>query len=55
MKLAHYRTSISRDKLVKYRHDPDTTNWQALEVCETPEQYYQPAVELLDAVQRKCI
>lgn len=52
MQLAHYRTSISRNKLIKYRHEPDITNWQALEVRETPEQYFQPAIEVLDAIHR---
>lgn len=54
MHLAHYHTRISRDKLVKYRHNPDQSAWQEIgRVCETPEQYYLPAVEALDAIHRK--
>lgn len=54
MHLAHYHTQISREKLVKYRHNPDTAAWQEIgHVCETQERYYQPAVEALDAIRRK--
>ncbi|MCY9664914.1 hypothetical protein M5X11_08075 [Paenibacillus alginolyticus] len=54
MQLAKYRTRITRDKLVKYRHDPDTVNWQEIEqIRETQEQYYLPTVEMLDAVMKK--
>lgn len=54
MQMARYRTRIARDKLAKYRHDPDMTDWQkADQVRESPEQYYQPAVELLDTILKR--
>ncbi|MNW50363.1 hypothetical protein D3C74_278140 [compost metagenome] len=54
MKIATYRTRISRDKLKKALYDPDVSAWeQAGQVRETPEQYYQSAVEALDAIERR--
>lgn len=53
MPIVHYRTKISRTKLVKFHHEPDLTDWQEIgHVKESSEPYYTPAVEMLDAVQR---
>ncbi|MNP42054.1 hypothetical protein D3C76_1357890 [compost metagenome] len=54
MKVANYRTRISRDKLKKALYDPDASAWEQIgQVRETPEQYYQSAVEALDAIERR--
>ncbi|QNK57436.1 hypothetical protein [Paenibacillus sp. PAMC21692] len=54
MKIANYRTRISRDKLKKAHYDPDASAWEIIgQVRETPEQYFQPAVEALDAIERR--
>lgn len=51
MKIANYRTRISRDKLKNALYDPDITAWEHIgQVRETPEQYFQSAVETLDAI-----
>ncbi|MNW41011.1 hypothetical protein D3C74_181370 [compost metagenome] len=48
-----YSTIISRKKLKDSCSDPDST-WQSTEeIRETPESYYQPAVELLDTILKK--
>ncbi|MNI95744.1 hypothetical protein D3C81_2318470 [compost metagenome] len=54
MKVANYRTRISRDKLKKALYDPDASAWEQIgQIRETPEQYYQSAVEALDAIERR--
>ena len=54
MNIVNYRTRISRDKLKKAHFDPDASSWEIIgQVRETPEQYYQPAVEALDAIERR--
>lgn len=54
MNIARYRTNISREKLIKYRHDPDASQiHSAGEIRETSEQYYQSAVEVLDAIHQR--
>lgn len=54
MKIANYRTRISRDKLKNSIYDPDASAWENIgQVRETPEQYYQPAVEALGAIERR--
>lgn len=53
MNIVRYTTQISRKKLANYRHEPDAAGLKAIEqVCETQEDYYQPAVEVLDAIHR---
>lgn len=54
MRIANYRTRISRDKLKNALYDPDASVWEHVgQVRETPEQYFQSAVETLDAVHRR--
>ncbi|MGX4583028.1 hypothetical protein [Paenibacillus chitinolyticus] len=54
MQTANYRTRISRDKLTKAQYDPDTSVWENIkQVREAPEQYFQPAIELLDSIKRR--
>jgi len=54
MQAANYRTRISRDKLKQAHYDPDASAWEIIgQVRETPEQYYRPAIEALDAIDRR--
>ncbi|MGO4734269.1 hypothetical protein [Paenibacillus sp. 2KB_22] len=54
MRITNYRIQISRDKLKKAIHDPDTSAWDLVgQVRETPEQYFQPAVATLAAIHRQ--
>jgi hypothetical protein len=54
MRIAKYRTRISRDKLKNTLYDPDASAWEHIEqVHETPEQYFQSAVETLDAIHHR--
>ncbi|MNV57392.1 MULTISPECIES: hypothetical protein [Paenibacillus] len=49
-----YFTIISRKKLKQSCTEPDSSSMQSAEqVMETPEQYYQPAVELLNTILQK--
>ncbi len=49
-----YFTIISRKKLKHFCTDPDSSSWQsARQVRETPESYFQPAVELLNTILKK--
>jgi hypothetical protein len=49
-----YFTIISRKKLKQSCSEPDSSSMQSNEqVKETPEQYYQPAVELLNTILKK--
>ncbi|WP_186331860.1 hypothetical protein [Paenibacillus xylanexedens] len=54
MRIANYRICISRDKLKKALYDPDASAWEHVgQIREAPEQYFQSAVETLDAVHRR--
>ncbi|MUT64932.1 hypothetical protein [Paenibacillus sp. NEAU-GSW1] len=54
MQIARFHTSISRDKLKQSVITPDTYKWgKTNQIQETHESYYQPAVELLDAISKK--
>lgn len=49
-----YYTAISRKKLKHSLTEPDESYWQSTsQVRETPESYYQPAVELLDTMHKR--
>ncbi len=49
-----YTTRVSRQNLNQYATQPDSFSWKKSDKTrETPENYYEPAIELLDKILKR--